>query len=596
MKKSCQTNHELASLIISDLVNLNVKNFCLGSGSRSSPFALALKNNPMAHTITYYDERSLGFYALGLAKASKTPTCIITTSGSAVANLFPAVMEAYMDNIPLIIITCDRAFEDIDRGMNQTCNQTNFFGNYVEYFKTISSPPHQFDQSVISSTISFGVATSKKHLLPIHLNIPFSEPLINDTQPINFSHSLTRELPTQALLTDESFDYLSDILSTTEKGLIIVGGNCQDDAANSIISLSEKLQYPILADPLSNIREKGTFSTCITHYNQIVHHLGKSGTIDPEVIIFLGGHIISKNIMLWARSLTNTHQILVTEKKRHIDTTLSINTRIQMPLSDFANNLNEKTKRKESNLYLSIWKSHSLTIETSIDDFFDDAEKLYEPMCATSLIPIMQTSIFPIFFGNSLPIRYCDNFLFPKKISQKIYGNRGVSGIDGNLSTALGICKSLNTPLVAIVGDCTFLHDVGALNLMQKENIPLIIIVINNDGGGIFNFLPYSDQKNLLNDFISPPTDLNIGNIATSFNIPFWKADTSNDYTKMIEHLVSEKSPGIIEIPSEKKENLKIHQKLDAAILKALSKSVKKERFSYFTLPKKEKSYASTDS
>ena len=598
MKKSCQTNHELASLIISDLINLNVENFCMGSGSRSAPFALAIKNHPLAKSLTHYDERSLGFFALGVAKAQRAPVCIITTSGSAVANLFPAVMEAYMDNVPLLIITCDRPFEDNDRGMNQTCNHDNIFGNYVEYTRSFPPTPHEFDRNAISSTLSYSASTLKTSKLPVHLNVPFSEPLVEETKTLTFSHDITQDLPAKTTLCDDSLDYVCDILSSTEKGLIIVGGHQNEDAAGSIITLSEKLGFPILADPLSNIREKGKLSNCITHFNQIIHHTSKTKTLNPDVILFFGGHIISKNIICWTKSLTDTHQILVTEKKRHFDLTLSINTRIQMDIDDFATSANRKIKRKTPSLFLATWKGHSLTVESSIEDFFEDSESLYEPMSITSLLPVLEDTPFPIFLGNSLPIRYCDNFLFPKKVINKIYSNRGVSGIDGNISTALGICKTLNTPLVTILGDATFLYDTGALSLMKNEQIPLIIVIINNNGGGIFNFLPYNNEKELINENIAPPTNLNIGHIASSFNIPFWKAETAGDYQKMIAHLLSESSGGIIEITSNKEENLKIHETLNEHIKSALSKNLKKERFSYFSLQKKTKShsFASTDS
>lgn len=139
MKEPCRTNNDFAALIISSLTHLGVTSFCIGSGSRSAPIAKALKENSVAQTFLHYDERSLGFFALGIAKASLQPTCIVTTSGSAVANLFPAVMEAYMDGVSLIILSCDRPFEDLDRGMNQTCKQEHFFGEYVSYYKNF--PP-----------------------------------------------------------------------------------------------------------------------------------------------------------------------------------------------------------------------------------------------------------------------------------------------------------------------------------------------------------------------------------------------------------------------------------------------------------------------
>lgn len=600
MKKPCQTNNEYANLIISDLVNLGVSHFCIGSGSRSAPLAEALENNTRATTVVHYDERSLGFYALGLAKGLNSPVCIITTSGSATVNLFPAVMEAYMDHIPLVVITCDRPFEDLDRGTNQTCDQEAIFGNYVDCSKTIPAPPHTFDSAMITSLLSYLIHRVKTTNTPIHINIPFKEPLITEAGSNLLAHSITNHLATDSLLCEESLDYIIDLFSSFDKGIIIAGGNCDKGAANDILILGEKLGYPILADPLSGIRELGGSSMIISHYNQILHHVGELSQFKPDVVIFLGGHIISKNVLLWTKTLTSSHQIIVSDCKRNIDPTLSINTRICMKPSHFAKMINSKINHKPACPYPSLWQSYSLTLNHLIPDFFEQEDTLYEPVVITSLLPLLNKAPFPIFLGNSLSIRYGDNFLFPSSITKRIYGNRGVSGIDGNISTAIGICDALNTPLIAVIGDCTFLHDVGALHLMSKQKTPLILIVINNNGGGIFDFLPYADNKRLLENKISPASNVNVGNIAAAFNIAFWKAGNSSDYQKMIEHLLEEKSGGIIEVNTSREENVLIHKKLKAYIEKNIEKNLKKERGSYFFMPikktQKTKSFAFMDS
>ena len=601
MKTQCHTNIQYANHIISNLTDLGVLTFCIGSGSRSAPLAHALKNNPLAKTVLHYDERCLGFYALGVAKSKSAPVCIITTSGSAVSNLFPAVMEAYMSGVPLIILTCDRPFEDNDRGMNQTCNQENIFGNYTAYSKTLPPPPHTFDARAISSSLSFIYGKAKAAMLPVHLNIPFREPLIDSSpQEWETTKCITKYLPTESILADEGVQHVIDLLSAFDKGIIVAGGTNNTKDVQEIISLAEKIGYPILADPLSGIRETGSSSHVITHYNQIIHHTKKMDALKPDVILFLGDHIISKSILVWAKSLKETKQIVVTDAERHIDPTLHIDICIKVGAQQFAIALNKNIKRKEPSSFLSQWKTLSLIAEKSIEDFFEEQDKIFEPQAIVGLLPLLKSTPLSLFIGNSLPVRYADNFLFPKKISRRIYGSRGVSGIDGNIATALGICDDQNAPLIAVIGDCTFLHDVGALHLMSTRKIPLIIVVINNNGGGIFHFLPYSGDKQFINSHISPPTELNIGNIASSFNIPFWKTEAPSDFTKMIEHLLAENTGGIIEIPARKEETLKIHEELEAYTRKQIDKSIKKERTSYFSFQKRKQaaptSFASMDS
>ncbi len=595
----CKHNNDLSALIISDLVNEGITTFCIGSGSRSSSLAFALKNNPCVETILYHDERSAAFFSLGLAKANLKPVCIITTSGSAVANLAPCVMEAYMDNIPLIIITADRPFEDLDRGENQTCYQENYFGKYVGYFKNISAPPHSFNSCFISSILSYSINCCKKNKLPVHLNISFNEPLITEDIANKFTHRRTKNLPTKQTLCEESLNYIIDILSAKEKGVIIVGGNFNKNGATAIIELAEKLEFIIFADPLSGLREKGDIPLLIPYYNEIIHHTKDLDPLKPEVIIFLGGHIVSKNILLWAQSLKNCHQILVNDKTRHIDPTFNISTLVNMDYIDFSILVKEKIKKKVINPFTSIWKHYSLNIKNSITCFFDEKEELYEPMTIINLLPIFDENPWPLFLGNSLSIRYADNFLFPKKGSGNIYGNRGVSGIDGNLSTAIGICKGLNSPLLAVVGDMTFFHDVGALSLFNSLKVPLIIVVINNNGGGIFNFLPYANKSEFISSYISKSPNESIGNIAISYNIPFWKASSNNEYIKMIKHLLEEKTGGIIEVTTNKEQNVELHKQLDTYIQNDIKNYLTKEKTSYFHLKNKQTkitSYAFQDS
>lgn len=599
MKLPCQTNTEYASFIISTLVKLGVDTFCLGSGSRSVPLANALQNCPSADALIHYDERSLGFFALGIAKAKNAPVCIITTSGSAVANIFPAVMEAFMDGIPLIVLTTDRPFEDLDRGMNQTCDQENIFGKYVLHTKSFPSAPHNFCPAALSSHLSFFVAEAKQASLPVHLNISFKEPLLDTPLESTLQPYSPQQIATKRTLTPSTADYLLDILSSYPNGIIVAGGSYDKGPAEDLLTLAEKLHYPILADPLSNVRELGSSSAIITHYNQILLHTKTVEALKPDVILFIGGHVVSKSILLWAKSLKQTKQIVVSNKKRHLDTTLQTDIFLQMSPSEFTSAILPKVQRKEPTPFLSLWKSYAITVEKGIEDFFDDKDEIFEPTSLLGLLQTFSATPLSLFAGNGLSIRYVDNFFFPKKITGKIYGNRGVSGIDGNISTALGLCYGLQKMMVAIIGDGTFLYDVGALQLMSTLKIPLLLVVINNNGGGIYHFLPYKNEKKLLDKLVSPPTNLDIGKIASSFGIPYWKATMKNDYTKMIEHQIEENTGAIIEIPSNKEENVQIHQELEAYIEKCIAKSMKKERTSYFSLPTKKKKapyFASTDS
>lgn len=599
MKQAHQANSSLAIAIVDQLMNLGVTDFCIGSGSRSTPFADALRNRPSASTHVSYEERSLGFFALGIAKASNTPVVVITTTGSALANTFPAVMEAYHSNTTLIVISCDRPFENRARGLNQTCDQENFFQKYCCYHINIPSTLHNYSKASISSYLNYGVNTAKTNSLPIHLNVSFDEPLIDASersekpaQPTSIYHSCT------STLDHSSVDFFTDLFSSKEKGIIIAGEIADKDASIEIIRLAEKLGYPILADPLSGLRELGRCSICITHYNGLIQHGKCLEDLQPEVVIFLGKNFVSKNIFLWAQSLQTAHQVLVNSFSSHFDPTLSISTFVKMQETIFCKQLNEHLQKRAPNDYFSLWKQYSLTMDQQIETFFDAQETLYEPIAVSSLTNLITKNVCNLFLGNSLSIRYGDNFFFPKQPTGKIYGNRGVSGIDGNISTALGITAKTNAPLVCVIGDKTFAYDVNALSIMANKKIPLILVVLNNECGSIFDFLPYSKDRDLVENFVSPNESIDIGKIATSYGISFWKTSEVSDYEKMVEHLMLEGNGGIIEVQSSRKSNLAFHESLQKMLSKTTFTTTHKEKNSFFSLKKKapsQKLYVSTD-
>lgn len=497
-------NQPWARQLVKEIIHQGVRSFCIAPGSRSTPLALALAEHPLAKTLLHFDERGLAFHALGIAKSGNAPVAIVVTSGTAVGNLLPAIMEAYHSHVPLLILTADRPPELRDVGANQTGDQVKLFGDYVRGFYDLPCPDPALPKNYLGSLIAHAMRQVMSG--PVHLNCMFRDPLIGkQSGPTGSRHAHTQSIQSRARFEQKDLEHLADSLGEVEKGLILVGNIGNPHSLDPLILLARRLQWPILPDILSSPRWNALSDFTLPFYENL--------TLNCDAVIHLGDRMTSKKFL----SLSPSLYVHVTPYKERIDPAHLVTHRCQGDPMDFCMKMGSILSGRRPSPHLQNLLGSGHAVEKKLPFLKDNFS---EP----SLFPLLANTLSTdtaLFIGNSMPIRDADSFFFPKKPTGPIFANRGLSGIDGNIATAKGIAQGHNSPVVAIMGDLTFLHDLNSLAIPSKH--PILFIVINNHGGGIFQTLPIAQKKSALEYFVTPHT-YSFKHIAAQFGLAYSKA------------------------------------------------------------------------
>lgn len=546
-----------AKLIIKQLMAKGVRRFCLSPGSRSSPLVLALCEEDLASTFVHFDERGMAFHALGFAKASKETVAIICTSGSAVANLFPAVMEASYAGVPLIILTADRPPELQECGANQTCDQIKFFGSYVRWSYNLSCPDEKITESYVSSTIAQAVYRATQPAKgPVHINCPFREPLFQEGNPTE--HLTTHYESCQTVLPTATLERFGKQISKAERGVIIAGSFSHAKSLKSIYALAEHLHFPILPDILSNLRSD--HEMIIPYYDAI---LKARADFKPDCILQLGDSLVSKTLLEWIKESACPSYTLVADHPFRHDPHHILTSRIQCDPTLFCAHILPFTSHRAS--WLSLWKEASGLVQDEITSF----ESAFTEFGLIRFLHHHIPSHYALFFSNSLPVRYADQFFFPKFFRGSIFGSRGVCGIDGNIATAIGIAEGSQRPTIAILGDLAALHDLNSLAQIHLSKHPVIFLIINNHGGGIFSFLSNPSKKEDFEKFWAASHTFHFENAAKTFHIPYVHL---KDFSSLAKVLKEERSC-VVEITTNRQQTYAEHTQIINHLKACLSSS-----------------------
>ncbi|MBC3059916.1 MULTISPECIES: 2-succinyl-5-enolpyruvyl-6-hydroxy-3-cyclohexene-1-carboxylic-acid synthase [Staphylococcus] len=529
----------------SELYAYGVREVVISPGSRSTPLAIAFEAHPNIKTWIHPDERSAAFFALGLIKGSERPVAILCTSGTAAANYTPAIAESQISRIPLIVLTSDRPHELRSVGAPQAINQVNMFANYINF---------QFDMPVADgsqemlNTINYQMQIASQYLYgphrgPIHFNLPFREPLTPDLEMTENLKSEHKILPHYQKNID-----IQDIKNVLKdkKGLIIVG-DMQHQAVDQILTYATIHDLPILADPLSQLR-KFNHPNVITTYDLLYRsHLN----IDADFIIRVGKPVISKKLNQWL-TRTNAFQILVQNNDKidvfptppHISYEISAN--------DFFRSLvNEPTVNRKD--WIERWQSIEAQSRKAITQHMSQATD--ESAFVSTLIQKL-TKDDALFVSNSMPIRDVDNLLFDSEV--EVYANRGANGIDGVISTALGM--AVHKRVTLLIGDLAFYHDMNGLLMAKLNDIHINIVILNNDGGGIFSYLPQKTAaEQYFERLFGTPTGLNFEYTAMLYDFSFKRLNNITDFSQVS---FSNMNSYIYEMITNREDNLEQHQLL----------------------------------
>ncbi len=516
--------------IIKTCVNQGVSHFCFAPGSRSTPLIVALAKTEGVQVHTHFDERGLAFFALGLAKKEEKPVAVITTSGTAVGNLLPAVMEASASHIPLILLTADRPFELRACGANQTIDQVKLFSPFVR--KELDLPATGTDARAIEHAVAHAIFEAVHTLSgPVHINCPFEEPFLPLSErpscaPIRFA-------PTSATPSQKTLQEWASALKSIDEGVIVVGEGAFSKESPALHTLASTLQWPLFADPLSGVRSLA---------DNVVAHANLELPYAPKAILHLGARLVSTNILKWMDQSAPALYAHISKYSTRTDPLHRVTHRMTADPALLCQELAARIRKKEPTAWIKQWRALSDELHQRVQKQFSQNSALTEEGL-TYFLSERLPSHLSLFVGNSMPIRHVDTLFFPKKPLQLLTANRGVSGIDGCIATACGLSD------IALIGDLAALHDINSLALMKKRERPLLLIVINNHGGAIFNHLPIAQEApEILATHFVHAHPYTFKGAAALFHIPYESFTSKRLLEKRLLELFKEPATCLIEV------------------------------------------------
>ncbi|XP_019053464.1 PREDICTED: protein PHYLLO, chloroplastic isoform X2 [Nelumbo nucifera] len=526
-----------ASLIIEECTRLGLTYFCIAPGSRSSPLAVAASSHPLTTCISCFDERALAFHAVGFAKSSYKPAAVITSSGTAVSNLLPAVVEASQDSIPLLLLTADRPPELQNAGANQAINQVNHFGSFVRFFFSLPPPTDHIPARMVLTTIDSAVHwATQTPQGPVHINCPFREPL--EDSPRDWAQSCLKGLDPWMSRIEPFTQYITmkrnhacnisadlaevlEVIKCANKGLLIIGAINTEDEMWAALLLAKHLFWPVVPDILSGLRLRELLTSFpeieknFLYMDYLDHALLSDPTmawLQPDVIIQIGSRITSKRIAQMLEICSSCSYIMVDKHPYRHDPSHIVTHRIQSTITEFADSLIGVHLPRKTSKWSMFLQALNKMVAWEISFQICSEYSLTEPHVAQVVTGALSSDA-ALFVGNSMVIRDVDMYaqgwvnstsdaasrmptcnLLCRGI--QVGGNRGASGIDGLLSTAIGFAVGCNKRVLCLIGDVSFLHDTNGLALLNQRirRKPMTIVVVNNHGGAIFRLLPIADR------------------------------------------------------------------------------------------------------
>lgn len=570
--------NEYIAALVDEFYQLGVRHAVFSPGSRSTTMAMLFKEHEEFGTYMNIDERSAGFMALGIAKAHKEPTVLVCTSGSAVAHYLPAILEAQYSGVPLIVLSADRPHTLLHVGAPQTVDQQKIFGTAVNYYEELAVPQeahyYTYPRQVARKAYMKAMDTKKG---PVHINVPLFEPLVPELSRNHFEAGRSsfkvvkpnyssvfgcgnrNNLPhinnaIDIAYGNDSTKEINDLLERYERILILAGPQIDIDEANTIRSFGEALQAPILADPLSNVRGCNTSDVVISTYDALLAGQALWHELKPDCVIQFGQIVVSKRVQQMIASWTDVEYIEVNPTMDSMNPTGKTTIHMQASIDVFTHLYG---KNNNSDTYLNIWRRLDQAGKKQLNLAID------EPHCFEGrTIRELQKQIpedGQILVANSMTIRDFDYFWFSGESKAVLYGNRGVNGIDGTISTALGLAAN-GRPTYLVTGDLSLFHDLNGLAVAKTHNLNLTIILHNNDGGGIFEYLPQKGTKHF--DYLfSTSQGLDYSGAAKLYGCSYTKIFNPDELGSVLAKIDQESGVHIIEIPTNREYSRELHKK-----------------------------------
>jgi 2-succinyl-5-enolpyruvyl-6-hydroxy-3-cyclohexene-1-carboxylate synthase len=574
-----------AEIVVDELARSGLRHAVVAPGSRSTPLAIAFMGHPEIAVHSVLDERSAAFFSLGIGFEG-LPAAVLCTSGTAAANLYPAIIEANHSHVPLLVLTADRPPELRGSGANQTIDQLKMFSGQVRFFQEVTLPeakPAPETIRALRSLTNRAYAHSMAPLAgPVHLNFPFRKPL--EPTPVRGEGTVPREASprthqrpfvkvhySRASLSEFELEALVADIQKTWRGLIVCGPGCPGgDFPKALARLTRQSGFPVFADPLSGIRFGphisessdlifGAYETCLAaqaladwEAPQLILQFGQLPT-SKALNDFLGALPGSSERIAIMPSGTWHDDQFTTSQLYWADPTLVCEQLSQhldpVPMVDDA--------------WLQAYRQVDQAFWRLVH--FAGREQFFEGLILADVVDFLDED-HVLFVGSSLPIRHLDQFGAPRDVHVPVRANRGASGIDGTVSTGLGWSVASARPVVIALGDISLLHDLNALSLIRRLGIPAKIVLIQNDGGGIFHRLPVADFEPAFSELFLTPHGLDFKKVEALFDVPYTRTRVRSSFRTAYRKALRSKQAQIIEIPTDAREHDVMRSKIQAAL------------------------------
>ena len=579
-------NTALASAMVEELARCGVRRAVVSPGSRSTPLAVALWRHPAIAVDVILDERSAGFVALGIALASRVPAAVLCTSGSAAANLHPAVVEADEASVPMIVLTADRPPELRDIGAGQAIDQLKLYGQSPRWFCEVGTHEADDDGLLHFRSVAcraFAAAAGDPRPGPVHLNLPWREPLapnpvegdITATDPLALEgrgeRPLTAVAGSSAVPSTEQAERICELIAAEPRGLIVAGRHTDPGLAEPMVRLAAAARYPILAEPLSQLRlGPHDRSRVVSSYDLLAR--GSPAQLEPRLVIRVGDMPTSKPLRQWLARIEGLRQIVVESGGDWREPTRRAETVVRADPGALAARLSElladrgREDEDGAEEFSTTWTTADRKARAAVEAEIEGLDELTEPGAWLALGSQLRDGD-AVLAASSMPVRDLESFLPSAHPRVRFFSNRGANGIDGLVSTAAGIARASGERTWAVLGDLALAHDIGGLAAARAvENLRLLIL--DNGGGGIFHFLP---QAQVLGEeefeaLLGTPSGLDLAAAADLFGLSSTRPASSD---QLREALASEARMVVVGI--DRRRNHEIHQRLAGQVAAALA-------------------------
>ncbi len=552
----------VAKTLVAALCQCGVQHFCICPGSRSTPLALSVWLEATCHFSVHHDERCAGFFALGKALATRCPVAIITTSGTAVAELLPAVVEAYQSQVPLIVLTADRPAALRGTGANQTIVQPGIFGIYVKAELDLAIPPEplSFVEALKQEVCALHALSIDDNPGPVHLNIQFEPPFepVAMTPYTALDHEEKRGDQVHGSWCRQDLEIAAKLLSRARQGLIIVGPNQYPTAfATAVCKLAQAWGLPILADPLSGLRHTDPdHQYIVTGYDTLLQaHL--LDDLRCDLILRFGALPVSRHLIQYmdAHHAAHCPHVYVSASAQIHDEAGSVTHRLSSHPLPFCERLAVYTSASsQPTTWLQRWQTLSHSVIATMANL-EDTRPAWDGTYVASLLNCLSAHSI-LFAGNSLPIRVLDLIGHAPRLKCRVYGNRGASGIDGLVSTSLGMAHDTQAPVCLLIGDLSLLHDVGGLAAVRHLGIHnFVVVVLNNQGGGIFERLPVARLDQAFEELFIAAHTISFAHLAAAFGLVYRQATTPRQLTEAVTHGFASSRAHLVEVITDRRKD-----------------------------------------